>query len=295
MTGLDAHRFVFDRTGSITFAPSPFAAGPYRGLQGGAVAGLAATVIENQAPDGLVPLTFHVDFVRPAPLDELTVDVAHLHTGRRLHRYTATVSAHAKVVVHASMTLIRPAIIKGFPESSASPLRPAPTAAAYERTQLPYPWMMDVFDAVVDEGIFWFRWRLPLAAGATAFTHLVGPADSAHGLSLETRYQLLPVTGWPNTDLSIHLTRQPRLGWLGLRPGVNREHEHRFRFTTWKSAKKESRPCLSEYQPPTASAPKSTPCSARTRIRDKSDPVCSLAMRLVRPVTGCVGRTFYII
>ncbi len=45
--------------------------------------------------------------------------------------------------------------------------------------------------------------------------------------------------------------------------GVNREHARRFRFTTCKSAKKESRPCLSAYQRPTVSAPKSTPCSPR--------------------------------
>ncbi|WP_421845514.1 SDR family oxidoreductase [Mycobacterium sp.] len=45
--------------------------------------------------------------------------------------------------------------------------------------------------------------------------------------------------------------------------GVNREHARRFRFTTCKSAKKESRSCLSAYQRPTVSAPKSTPCSPR--------------------------------
>ena len=31
--------------------------------------------------------------------------------------------------------------------------------------------------------------------------------------------------------------------------GVNREDGRRFRFTTCKSVKKESRPCLFEYQP----------------------------------------------
>ena len=41
--------------------------------------------------------------------------------------------------------------------------------------------------------------------------------------------------------------------------GVNTEHGRRFRFTTCKSAKKESRPCLFEYQPSIASAPESMP------------------------------------
>ena len=66
------------------------------------------------------------------------------------------------------------------------------------------------------------------------------------------------ITAWRNASGRI-------IKWEGSCPGsgVNREHGRRFRFTTCKSAKKESRPCLFEYQPPTASAPKSTPCLPR--------------------------------
>jgi hypothetical protein len=52
--------------------------------------------------------------------------------------------------------------------------------------------------------------------------------------------------------------------------GVNGEHGRRFRFTTCKSAKKESRPCPFEYQPLTASAPKSTRCSPTAESSRKS-------------------------
>lgn len=34
---------------------------------------------------------------------------------------------------------------------------PTETAGPYERAERSYPWMMDVFDALVDTNVFWFR------------------------------------------------------------------------------------------------------------------------------------------
>lgn len=212
--------YVFERPTPETFQPSEYAAGPYVGLQGGAIAAITATAIENNAPDDLAPLSFHIEFLRPAPLELLRVHTETLHTGRRVHRYTATVSAaHPRPVVVAQATM---ALIHAEPIARLDPPAPAPgvppaAAAPYQRATRPHPWMMDIFDAVVHDDTTWFRWRCPLAPRATAFAHLLGPADWAHGIPITPHTDRSPVIGWPNINMSVQVARLPVGDWLGMR------------------------------------------------------------------------------
>lgn len=95
---------------------------------------------------------------------------------------------------------------------------PSEDAAPLVRSPRDHPWMMDVFDAVVDSDIFWFRWRLPLAPDATPFAHALGPSDRAHGLVHPSARGRAAVEGWPNADVSVRAARAPVEGWTGLRP-----------------------------------------------------------------------------
>lgn len=213
-------RYVFERPSPETFQPSKYAAGPYAGLQGGAIAAIAATTMESKAPPGFAPLSFHIEFLRPAPLELLRVHTETLHTGRRVHRYTATVSAtHPRpvAVAQATMTLILAEPITRLDPPTPVPDLPPATAAPYKRATRPHPWMMDIFDAVAHDDTTWFRWRCPLAPGATAFAHLLGPADWAHGIPITAHRDRSPVTGWPNINMSVQVARLPVGDWLGMR------------------------------------------------------------------------------
>lgn len=215
---------MFARPSPNTFEPSAYAAGPYQGVQGGAIAGIAgiaATVIENHAPPGLTPLSFHTQFLRPAPMETLTVEAQTVHVGRRLHRYAATVTASGQVLAHATMAMIRPQSIDELPPTLPPTQVPPATAIPYRRARRRHRWMMDAFDALVDtDNVHWFRWRLPLAPGATRFAHVLGPADWSHGLPVAAHPHQHPVQAWPNIDLAVHLARAPthtsHHNWLGV-------------------------------------------------------------------------------
>ncbi|MGH9232162.1 MAG: acyl-CoA thioesterase domain-containing protein [Acidimicrobiales bacterium] len=73
---------VFARPAARRFVPGPLAAGPFAGLQGGGVAGVMATSMEEAAPKGMEALSIRADFLRPAAPEPIDVDVELVRTGR---------------------------------------------------------------------------------------------------------------------------------------------------------------------------------------------------------------------
>lgn len=212
----DALDPVFRRVSATSFVPTPLAAGPLGGIQGGAVAGLMATVIEDAAPDGMKPLSIRVDFLRPAPLAELRIDVDVVRIGRRVATMSGTALVGQVSVARAVMTYARPGssdLVTPTEPVTTLPTSSTPTLARPIRGE---PYFMDVFDSRIGtDGTYWFRWLASLCEGASGFSHVLGPADWAHGVT-RPRGVDGSGAGFPTVDLAIALHRPPIAPWIGL-------------------------------------------------------------------------------
>jgi hypothetical protein len=89
--------------------------------------------------------------------------------------------------------------------------------ATFPRRQVRAPhggrWFMDAMEArQAGDGTAWFKMTTPVVEGAGPLAALAGPADWAHGIGRP----LNNVVADPNSNLSVHLLRPPRNGWIGI-------------------------------------------------------------------------------
>ncbi|MCZ8209621.1 MAG: thioesterase family protein [Aquidulcibacter sp.] len=218
---------LFEEVGRDTFRARSVAAGPFFGIQGGAVGGLLASMVHRNAPAAFIPLSIRIDFLRPTPLDEpLLVGTSTIQSGNRMYIGEATLMAEGRLTARAIMSLARTAPLEALPADYATeaPLS-LPDLLSLERSksQAPHgrPWFMDVLDArAATDGSRWFRPLAPVLPGSTctAFERMLGPVDFAHGMARPGLPDRPPVSGWPNADLSVHVFRQMEGEWIGMRP-----------------------------------------------------------------------------
>lgn len=210
---------TFQSLGQHTWAPLPLAAGPFTGLQGGAVATLLCAELEAIAEDrewGMA-VSANVDFLRPTPMADLKTTWTVVREGGRatvVDNVVSTVTddrptATARVTFLKSRPIDLPPI--DVPETSETdptslPLR---TPAAFHGG----PWFMDAMEVRDGGDVAWFRLHEPVVEGAGPLASVLGPADWAHGLGRP----LTDVAADPNPNLSVHLSRTPVDGWLGVR------------------------------------------------------------------------------
>jgi len=218
---------IFEVIDEATFIARPAASGPFTGVQGGAVAGLMASIIEKHAMPGHRPLSFRAEFLRPTPIGApLAVEVEVVQSGRRISVLDARILAEGKVTARAACTLAATVPLVSLDEDFATEVAPSmPDLAAVRpaMTRAPHggPWLMDVLDGrTVSDGSHWFRWLAPLLpdSGCTPFARMLGPVDFAHGMARPGLPGRPPVSGWPNTDLSVHVDRAIAGEWIGMRP-----------------------------------------------------------------------------
>jgi hypothetical protein len=205
---------VFARPTARTFIPGPLAAGPFAGLQGGAIAGVLATSMEDAAPQGMEPLSIRVDFLRPAGAEPIHVEVDVVRTGNRAAVLAATASIENNPVARAVMAFARPLDSSAVSEPLPGPRVPDGSSPPLPRASRSKPTLMDAFEARTEDGTFWFRWLVPLCDGATTFAHALAPADWSHGL---TRPPTDGPVACPNLDLSVAVHRRCTGPWIGLR------------------------------------------------------------------------------
>lgn len=218
---------IFEAIDDATFIARPEASGPFTGVQGGAVAGLMACIIERNATPDHRPLSFRAEFLRPTPISTpLVVEIEVIQSGRRISILDARIVAEGKVTARAACTLAATVPLMALDEDFATEAAPAMPDLATVRpamTRAPHggPWLMDVLDGrTVSDGSHWFRWLAPLLPdnGCTPFARMLGPVDFAHGMARPGLPGRPPVTGWPNTDLSAHVDRAMVGEWIGMRP-----------------------------------------------------------------------------
>lgn len=205
--------------------PSPLAAGPFAGLQGGAIASLLAAEIETKARlrKWGTATSVTVSFLKPTPMVRLRTEISVLREGGRVCFIDNTIFAEGDTdaCATARVTLINERRIEApqITPGRAAPVDPTGCPARKPPSFHGRPWMMDAMEARGGDGVAWFRQTVPIFANAPKGTlsSILGPADWAHGIARP----LHNVVADPNPNLTVHLLRPPASDWIGLKPSTS--------------------------------------------------------------------------
>ena len=213
------------------FVPTGHARGPWDGdsQHGGPPAALLARAIEClDAPGPMLVARLTVEFLRPVPLVPLEVRAEIVRPGRRLQLAEAHVLADGQEVLRARAVRLRRAPV-AVPDAA----RPGPRLAgpeAIEPARIPLPphghdegFARTGMELRFVEGRFtepgpataWFRLRVPLIEGeeTTPMERTMVAADFGNGISAALAFERHLFV---NTDLTVHLLRQPVGEWIGV-------------------------------------------------------------------------------
>ena len=213
------------------FAPAPFARGPWdeRMMHGGAPAALLARSIEATQPGAdLVVTRLTIDLLGGIPLGHVDVSAALVRPGRRFQVVDATLSAGGRAACLARAVRVRRGSLPGAEAAprggTAPPLAPPEAGTALVPfvaggSEYFYPDACEISHVAGELGsgavAAWIRLRGDLLPGEppSQLARVAAAADFANGLSW-----ILEIDRWlfVNTELTIHLAREPRGEWIGL-------------------------------------------------------------------------------
>lgn len=211
------------------FAPAGHARGPWdAGSQhAGAPAALVGRAIEHlDAPGPMLVARMTMEILAPVPLAPLTVHAEIVRPGKRLQVVEATVEHEKTVLCRARAVRLRREAVAVPERAVPGPRLPGPEGR--ERWQMPNLGADEAFGRSAMElrivaGSFlepgpataWFRFARPLVEGEqpTPLQTALAAADFGNGLSQELG---LDTHLFVNTDLSVHLSRQPVGEWIAL-------------------------------------------------------------------------------
>jgi len=224
----DAPSPLFQPDGS-RFVAAPIARGPWdeRMMHGGAPSALIARAIETAEPgSGLVVTRLTIDFLSGVPLGAVEVAASVVRPGRRFQVVEATLGAGGRHACLARAVRVRRA---DLPDADVAPPGPAPLPAPGDGEALPlffdrtgelfYPDACEIRHVAGEIGsgalAAWIRLRGEVVPGEapSRLARVAAAADFANGLSW-----ILPWREWlfVNTELTIHLAREPRGEWIGV-------------------------------------------------------------------------------
>lgn len=199
--------------------PSPLAAGPFAGLQGGAVASLLTAEVEALAGSRNwgTAISSAAWFLRPTPMADLRTEIRVVSEGGRVSVVDNTLWPAAErepcATVRVTLSRERAIEVPGFVEAgraTADPTRyPARTIHIVKGRQ----WFMDAMEARLGDGVAWFRMNHEVIAGAGPLSSVLGPADWTHGIARPVQN----VVADPNPNLTVQLFRRPVGEWIGVR------------------------------------------------------------------------------
>jgi len=209
--------------------PTVLTRGPWSPIHqhGGPPSALMARAIEQAAgePDSLHMTRFTIDFIRPVPIEPLTVSVERVRDGRRARGYAAVLSAGGQAVARANALVVRTEQVAPPPTPVHEPLLPPPDASApfqfpFFRDLIGYPTGMETRMA---RGKFgsgrasaWMRQRVPLVLGEapSPVQRVLVVADSGSGVG--AAFDPARFVPFVNADLTVALHRLPDGEWIGL-------------------------------------------------------------------------------
>ncbi len=211
-------------TGGSSYRPTSHTQGAWAPDQQhmGPISGLLVHVLEGCAPrPDLVLSRVTFDILGVIHLEEVTVAAEVSRPGRTIELVEATMVERGRVVVRAhGWRLLRSDTthIAGVER----PAMPGPDqATVWDGTQT---WSGGFIESLEirllpgwqpGAGQVWIRPRVPLFEDnrAGALARFLGMVDTMNGVAVRARPDAV---AFPNTDLTVHMFRQPRGEWLGL-------------------------------------------------------------------------------
>jgi len=199
--------------------PSPLAAGPFAGLQGGAVASLLTAEIEALARhrNWGRAISSAAWFLRPAPMADLRTELRVVSEGGRVSVIDNTlwpINEDAPcATVRVTLSRERAIEVPGFVEADPAPIDPTQYPSRTLQLVTGRKWFMDAMEARLGDGVAWFRMKHAVIAGAGPLSSILGPADWTHGIARPVQN----VVADPNPNLTVQLFREPRGTWVGVR------------------------------------------------------------------------------
>jgi hypothetical protein len=199
--------------------PSALAAGPFAGLQGGAVASLLTAEIEALAGSRNwgVAISASAWFLRPTPMAEVRTQLAVLTEGGRVSVVDNTLWAAGEqepcATVRVTLSRERAVEVPGFAEATGAAVDPTRLPLRLTKAAHGRPWFMDAMEARTGDDVAWFRLNHVIIEGAGPLSSVLGPADWTHGIARPFQ----KVVADPNPNLTVQLFRRPQGAWVGVR------------------------------------------------------------------------------
>jgi hypothetical protein len=215
---------IFEPIGPRRWQPTSLAAGPFAGLQGGAVASLLTAEIEALAEERNwgTAIASSAWFLRPTPMTELRTELAVLTEGGRVSVIDNTLwpanEDQPCAAVRVTLSRERAVEIPGFTERAGEAADPTRFPVRTRRASHGRPWFMDAMEAREGDGVAWFRMNEAIIGGAGSssdmpLSSVLGPADWTHGIARPFQ----DVVADPNPNLTVQLFRRPEGPWVGIR------------------------------------------------------------------------------
>jgi Thioesterase-like superfamily len=209
--------------------PTALTRGPWTSIHqhGGPPSAVMARAIEQAAgePGALQMTRFTVDFIRPVPMEPLSVSVEQVRDGRRARGYAAVLSAGGQAVARATALMVRTEPVTPPLGPVPDPLLPSPG----EATPFQFPFFRDpvgyhtgvetrIARGTVGSGraAVWMRLRVPLVLGEapSPAQRVLAVADSGSGVG--AAFDPAGLVPFINADLTVSLHRFPDGEWVGL-------------------------------------------------------------------------------
>ena len=215
---------IFEPAGPNRWQPTALAAGPFAGLQGGAVASLLTAEVEALAEKRKwgTAIASSAWFLRPTPMTELRTELSVLTEGGRVSVIDNTLwpanEDQPCATVRVTLSRERGVEVPGFTEPAGEAADPTRFPVRTRRAAHGRPWFMDAMEAREGDGVAWFRMNHAIIDGAGSLSKVplssvLGPADWTHGIARPFR----DVVADPNPNLTVQLFRQPEGEWVGIR------------------------------------------------------------------------------
>jgi len=196
--------------------------GPFGGLHGGVVSGLLTSELEalgTQQGYGQ-PVSATAYLVRPAPRDPFETQIEIVRDGARLTVLENSLIAGGKLRSKVSMAFLKDVSVPGIvPEADHASDPNALTAWDFQPVfdTKTYLSAVEVRDDRAAHMV-WVRPIQPLVDTQALFGQTIAIADYATLFSTYLAGERPKAGGWPNADISLHLSRLPESEWIGVRP-----------------------------------------------------------------------------
>jgi hypothetical protein len=214
---------IFEPLGPNGWKPTALAAGPFAGLQGGAVASLLTAEVEALADQRNwgTAIASSAWFLRPTPMTDLRTTLSVVSEGGRVSVIDNTLWPAGEdqpcATVRVTLARERAVEIAGYAEPASDGADPTRFPVLTRRAAHGRPWFMDAMEARLGDGVAWFRMNHAVIEGAgslkATLSSILGPADWTHGIARPFQ----DVVADPNPNLTVQLFRRPAGDWLGVR------------------------------------------------------------------------------